>query len=129
MQISDNDLNGKHVIGALAVSLAAFFMFTPNEIYQAGDNGEFAFGGVFAVSLVALIPLGFASYFKIKYQKAVYIASLAVITAVSILGQNGVALNLGPQNFEQCMLKEMKGQPHTMTQLVARECRRRFPAK
>ena len=118
---------GKLLLAGIA-SYLVFMLYA--ESTSPGDPANYlvALGSALAVSLIATIPAFIAHTFKSRYKKLTYIISLALLSFMSVAGQAGLSLpGLGPENFEQCMLRTMKGQPQSMQPFAARECRRQFP--
>jgi hypothetical protein len=113
---------------AFAASYLMFMLHAESASPENPANYLVALGGAIAVSLIAAIPALISQAIKPNYKKLVYMISLILLTLISIAGQAGYSMpGFGPDNFEQCMLKTMKGQPQSMQPFAVKECRRQFP--
>lgn len=127
MELKDNNLSWKHVTAAFVASWVMFLVFMPKDPLGMNDEAVMAMGSVFVIALVSMVPFGVAHFMKRGRSKITFIASLLLLTTISLLGQLGFGINKGPENFDQCLIEEMRGQPASMGAVVTRECRRRFP--
>ena len=113
---------------AIAASYLMFMFYAESVSPENPANYLVALGSAAAISLIAAIPAFIAYAIKSNYKKLTYIISLILLTTISIAGQGGYSMpSFGPDNFEQCMLQIMKGQPQSMQPFAVKECRRQFP--